>query len=458
MMIDILKKIIILKKIGIISMVPIFSVNILNAEEISFSGNDLPQISIIPEKSTGIDNIFILYDTKEISISFTSLSNNVRWMKFSNLGGGFAEEINNISVSGNVYTLISPETDMGYIIYDNDKSYTFWLINYSNYIFNIDSINLPTEQDCDVTFLEIEGKAIPIYYYTINGKQEILDREINILYNTLKWDADRLQFINEDIVKTIPYINEQISITPSPLCNTYFVISGDRFLKFWNMAKEVESDIFITNAVDCRTSAIQADNSSEDSSNIIDSGIDGLGGSAPCEILFNAYTSDAVIHNEWQIADDEEFDNITYRITEQDFTYIFTDEGVKYVRFVGSNSDGSCESYGDTYTISIGASQLLIPNAFSPNDDGVNDIWKVSYRSLVDFECWIFDRQGHQLFHFNNPSDGWDGKHNGTNVKAGVYFYVIKATGSDGKKYNKRGDINIITYKGGTASSTIDNN
>lgn len=140
--------------------------------------------------------------------------------------------------------------------------------------------------------------------------------------------------------------------------------------------------------------------------------------------------------------------NITYRFNEQDLEYTFTEEGVTYVRYIGSNSDGSCETYGDTYTISIGASDLKIPNAFSPGDDGINDIWKVAYRSLLDFRCWIFDRNGNQMYHYDKPEGGWDGKYKGKYVKPGVYYYVIQATGADGKKYKKSGDINIIRYKG----------
>ena len=109
------------------------------------------------------------------------------------------------------------------------------------------------------------------------------------------------------------------------------------------------------------------------------------------------------------------------------------------------------------YTIGIGASDLRIPNAFSPNDDGVNDVWKVAYRSLLDFKCWIFDRYGNQIFHFTDPSKGWDGKYKGKTVKPGVYYYVIEAKGSDGTKYKKSGDINIVNYKkAGTATGPVD--
>ena len=55
---------------------------------------------------------------------------------------------------------------------------------------------------------------------------------------------------------------------------------------------------------------------------------------------------------------------------------------------------------------------------------------------------------------FTDPAQGWDGKYNGKYVPSGVYYYVIKAEGADGKKYKLNGDINIIKYSGVTGNST----
>jgi hypothetical protein len=56
------------------------------------------------------------------------------------------------------------------------------------------------------------------------------------------------------------------------------------------------------------------------------------------------------------------------------------------------------------------------------------------------------------VYEFTDPDGGWDGTYNGRLVDPGVYYYVITATGSDGKKYKKRGDINILHYKKGASS------
>lgn len=47
----------------------------------------------------------------------------------------------------------------------------------------------------------------------------------------------------------------------------------------------------------------------------------------------------------------------------------------------------------------------------------------------------------------HRPGKGWDGKYGGKVVPAGVYYYVIKAKGTDGKNYNLSGDINVVNYK-----------
>ena len=225
------------------------------------------------------------------------------------------------------------------------------------------------------------------------------------------------------------------------------------------MELHIESPLVYANGLSVQTMAEQTNSPSDDDpdadpSNVIKTDTQGLGGSAPADISFRAYITDAVIHNEWQIASDPDFEYIDYRFNEQNLDYTFTEEGTYYVRFIGSNSDGTCETAGETYTIGIGSSELRIPNAFTPNEDGVNDVWKVGYRSLLNFSCSIFDRYGNEITHSTDPSKGWDGKYKGKYVKPGVYFYVIEAQGADGKKYKKGGDINIIKSKRYTDTAT----
>ena len=87
-----------------------------------------------------------------------------------------------------------------------------------------------------------------------------------------------------------------------------------------------------------------------------------------------------------------------------------------------------------------------MPNAFSPNGDGINDIYKAKdgYQSIVEFKACIFNRWGQKIYEWNDPAGGWDGKHNGKDVKQGVYFVLVKAKGADGRKYEIKRDVNLL--------------
>ena len=159
-------------------------------------------------------------------------------------------------------------------------------------------------------------------------------------------------------------------------------------------------------------------------------------------------TTDAAVFHEWQFALNPEFDPIDDRYTENVVNYTFRNQGTTYVRFFAADESGRCEFTGPVYQVVIGESSLLCPNAFTPESSpGVNDEWKVSYKSIVSFECHIFNRWGTEMFSFTDPSVGWDGKYKGKYVPAGTYFYVIKARGADGRDYKLSGDINIIKSK-----------
>ena len=100
-------------------------------------------------------------------------------------------------------------------------------------------------------------------------------------------------------------------------------------------------------------------------------------------------------------------------------------------------------------------STLVMPNAFSPNDDQINDVYKVkSYQNIVEFRAYIFNRWGQKLFEWTNIDDGWDGKYRGNDVKQGTYFVLVKAKGADGQTYNIRKDVNLLRgYTEGTSIS-----
>ena len=96
--------------------------------------------------------------------------------------------------------------------------------------------------------------------------------------------------------------------------------------------------------------------------------------------------------------------------------------------------------------ISISTSKLDFPNAFSPNGDGMNDIYraKTDYQSIVEFKAVIYNRWGQKLYEWNNPAGGWDGTYKGNPVKQGVYYVQVTAEGADGRRFNIKKDVNLL--------------
>lgn len=443
--------------IGVFLCTSFMSISAYSAiDQITFDGNSLPVLKVTPEKNTGLDMIYVAYNTNGLNIKFdVDDKSMLKIYRYSNLGGAFAEEINNFTVSGNTVKISNVDGDMGYILEYGDRRYYFWLINYEPYRFSIREIRSSGSGNCDETILDFNGTASPIHYYTINGQQRVLSREISVEYDTEEWSNAEKQFVKVPLKKVYDYLNETLRITPPVLCATYFTISGDRFLREWNWLQIKESEVVSPVAVSVMAEAIQEDNSSENSNQIKSDG-SALGGSAPAEIQFISHVTEGVIHYEWQMSRDADFANVEYRFSEKDLDYTFNQEGDYFIRFIGSNNDGSCESVSDSFTVNIGSSELKCPNAFSPDNDGVNDEWKVSYRSIVEFKCWIFDRNGREMAYFDSPDKGWDGKYRGKSVAPGVYYYVIQAKGADGKKYKNTGDINIIRHNYTKTGTTVE--
>ena len=100
-------------------------------------------------------------------------------------------------------------------------------------------------------------------------------------------------------------------------------------------------------------------------------------------------------------------------------------------------------------------SSLVIPNAFSPNHDEINEVFKVkSHQNIVEFHAYIFNRGGQKLYEWTDREGGWDGTYQGKDVKQGTYFVLVKAKGADGQTYNIRKDVNLLRgYTYGTSNS-----
>jgi gliding motility-associated-like protein len=110
------------------------------------------------------------------------------------------------------------------------------------------------------------------------------------------------------------------------------------------------------------------------------------------------------------------------------------------------SAKGSCiDSVYKTIHVDF-TSDIMVPNVFTPNDDGVNDIYFLKTTNITMVTVVIFDRWGHKVYELtsNTGNIAWDGKNQqGAKVSEGTYYYILKGEGIDGKAYNKKGTISL---------------
>ncbi len=180
---------------------------------------------------------------------------------------------------------------------------------------------------------------------------------------------------------------------------------------------------------------------------------------APLQARFFAGSADVgdyVARYEWKIWEEGKTDEVLVHRFDEDIEYTFVRSGSfcvqLYATFVCGNDTITYPAEGEDNPIrvSISESKLEFPNAFSPNGDGYNDVLRAKdgYQSIVSFEAAVFNRWGTKIYSWTDLAGGWDGKWHGKYVKNGVYFLVVNAKGADGKKYNLRKTISVLTgYK-----------
>ena len=188
--------------------------------------------------------------------------------------------------------------------------------------------------------------------------------------------------------------------------------------------------------------------------------------SGALEVAFYSNPTPAARYYRWDIYKATE--HIVTR-NDKDIRYTFSEPGS--YRVVCAVNNASCKSDSAEMTVAISESYLAVPNVFTPNGDGKNDEFRVAYRSLKEFHCWVYNRWGKLVYEWTDPAKGWDGTIGGRPAAEGAYFYVIRALGTDAAKnarytakavYNKKklnadesvigvyqlsGDINLLRGK-----------
>lgn len=170
-------------------------------------------------------------------------------------------------------------------------------------------------------------------------------------------------------------------------------------------------------------------------------------GSAPLTVTFSANPPsghDPATNYEWHFFNQNNTREAYLIRYDEDTEYIFTEAGTTRV-VLYEILNGDTTRY-NAINVSISESSLQMPNAFSPNGDGINDVYraKPSYKSIVSFKAVIFNRWGQKLYEWDDPAGGWDGKYKGRDVAQGTYFVNVTAKGADGREFRIRRDVNLL--------------
>ncbi|NVO03830.1 MAG: gliding motility-associated C-terminal domain-containing protein, partial [Bacteroidetes bacterium] len=151
--------------------------------------------------------------------------------------------------------------------------------------------------------------------------------------------------------------------------------------------------------------------------------------------FYGTSTSPVSVWN-WTISDGSSESN-------QNFEHIFRNTGTFSVMLVVENTFGCVDTVFDFVTVYPDHS-FYVPNAFTPNNDGNNDVFMASGNGIRAFEMAIYNRWGEMIYWNKDIMKGWDGKINGRVAQMGVYVYKITYTDSMEQEYTVYGNFDLI--------------
>ena len=347
---------------------------------------------------------------------------------------------------------IIPETDMLYTVYvDGSAKYHIYTIDYTQYLAQLNALEVVEGENlCQQISLNVDATIPEIKYLDRTNTTQTLERQFTLAYDNAAWqDSAWVDITSDTTISQLSTLNSQFSI-PAPYKSTTFKLYGDQ----WAEQLQIASDTLMTDytavAVKCypRGTVVEREYKNEkDRSSDTD-----IKGSGPLVVEFESRANPLdIIYYEWFVSNVETPDNYQ-RYNDVDLRYTFEKTGEYKVKLIATSN--TCE-YVDSLNVKVLESYIEAPNAFSPNGDGINDEWRVAYKSIERYQCIIQNRWGRTVFKSTDPGKGWDGTIGGRPTAEGTYYYVIVAYGTDKfpethrksgqqTKYKLSGDINLF--------------
>ena len=386
----------------------------------------------------GVGHVLVFYDlaATDAAIEYTG-SDVFRWTKYD---GSLVQQ-------GSGAETLYPSHGAGYRLYEKDSLVaTFFTLDYKQSLPDVSAATLAALMYCDESDLTLNMLVPPLVYTDTLGATHTVARDVRVNYTTLAWNGTQWQDSTAEETLTLQQgVAAQTLKTEAPLTNTAFQLFFDEWLRaygFWNNTPQemLLSDVYDAVAVDARPASVTTsrDYNGKGVENEPQRPIDEttLTGSAPLEINFVANGNKPVArYYRWNILKGS---NLIAERFDEEQRYTFTENGSYQVKMWVYGD--SCSTDSTVWDISVSESLLKVPNVFTPNGDGQNDEFRVVYRSLAEFHCWIYNRWGKLVYKWDDPAKGWDGTINGLPAAEGAYYYIIRARGTDANptdKYHK---------------------
>lgn len=394
--------------------------------------------------------VYLLNGLTDAQISFTSENTATHyWYKYNaNPNEGIAVDC---SQSGNTSTITNIEDGWGYFVGDPAHPSTsyIWVIDYSRYLplLSFMSVEEDEEEPCDYIRLMIDIEEEDIFYRNYNGARIIIPRSYELSYERLSWDESSKQFVSSFVTDILENTPTEL-LLDAPLKDTSFSLKGDLFSRHFGIEQELLTPVYQAKGLEVHA---YAEDKKEFGETELSNAGDTFGDSAPYEMNFIAYANEPLaamyIWRINKILPDGQKETIM-RPTAKSFSYIFMDEGNYTVDLEVINATTTCFDTSQSFNVSIGSTEINVPNYFSPGSSGSLQEFKIQYKSLKSFKCTILNTWGNVLYQWTDPSKGWDGRVEGRYVASGAYYYIIEYETASGKRKTKSGDINILREVG----------
>lgn len=415
---------------------------------------------------TDSSNANILFSEKSKTISDLK----IRKIRFTGVGDSITSDTSLVATSDFLLsadsltvTIKDVNTNTGYLLTYGDSSCNIgspceafvWVRDYQP----IDSVSWDKDT---VICSDLNLYISPVMTYrTMYGAVKKVERTMKVRYKSfLSNDGNP----GEEEVSAEYEASSPISLDAFPYVDTPFEIEdvSSSLLK----SVKIVTDTFYTQAVVAypyfETAAAQEHEGDEGTDTLAyfsESITDALTkastfrSSGPLTFNFVSNSNPMANHFEWAIASGEnaqrgDFKSAFVLFEKEVNAYVVSEPNTYCIELSVTNirNDSVCEH--QSYScFKIAESALYIPNTFTPNGDGTNDEFRVAYRSIKSFQIYIYDQWGRRVYESDDITQGWDGYVGSKLGTIGTYFYVIKAEGTDGVSYNKKGTINLVRSK-----------